>query len=88
MSEIKRKNPYSFENIIKEYFDGKSVMTFYNKRFYRVEDVDFTITANDTFTNDKDVHVSFVTYYKEKYNIDIYAKDQPLLKITDKKTKK
>ncbi|CAG9802484.1 unnamed protein product [Chironomus riparius] len=62
---------------------GSVVITRYNNKTYRVDDVDFSKTASSTFDM-KGQQKSFVQYYQEQYGININDKNQPLL-ITNPK---
>ncbi|CAH0720363.1 unnamed protein product, partial [Brenthis ino] len=67
---------------------GCSVMTTYNKKLFRVDSIDDTMTPRSTFEkNDKGqmVKISFIDYYKKNYGIDIMDPDQPLLISRDTK---
>lgn len=57
---------------------GLTVLTGYNNKTYRIDDVDFTMSPMSSFTT-KDGDVSFYDYYKSKYNIQIRDPGQPLL---------
>ncbi|KAH8261817.1 hypothetical protein KR038_009051, partial [Drosophila bunnanda] len=54
------------------------VLTDYNNKTYRINDVDFGQTPRSTF-DCKGKSVSFVDYYLTKYNIRIRDHNQPLL---------
>jgi len=56
-------------------------MTHYNRKTYKVDDVDFTKTARDTFTNQNGEAISFADYYRDQYSIVLEGEqlDQPLL---------
>ncbi|KAH8341627.1 hypothetical protein KR059_012367 [Drosophila kikkawai] len=54
------------------------VLTDYNNKTYRINDVDFGQTPRSTF-DCKGKSVSFVEYYLAKYNIRIRDQNQPLL---------
>ena len=57
---------------------GTVVLTRYNNRTYRIDDVRFDLNPKSTFkAGDKDV--SFIEYYKTRYNIKINDQKQPLL---------
>lgn len=42
---------------------GKSIMTVYNRRIYRIDRVDFHKNPRDGFTNDKGETIPFMQYY-------------------------
>ena len=55
-------------------------MTGYNNRTYRIDDVDFDQNASSTFhLRKEDRHISYVDYYRERYQITISVVSQPLL---------
>ena len=59
-------------------FIGEIVLTTYNNKTYRVDDIDWE--KNPTFKFKKgDVEMDLVTYYREQYNIEIKDLQQPLL---------
>ncbi|XP_070495735.1 uncharacterized protein [Chironomus tepperi] len=62
---------------------GSVVITRYNNKTYRVDDVDFSKTASSTFDM-KGQQKTFVQYYQEQYGIKINQPNQPLL-ITNPK---
>ncbi|XP_072938555.1 piwi-like protein Siwi [Epargyreus clarus] len=57
---------------------GKIVMTDYNKKTYKIDDVDWTANPESTFKM-RDQAVSYIEYYQKKYNIKINDLGQPLL---------
>ncbi|XP_013136803.1 PREDICTED: protein aubergine-like, partial [Papilio polytes] len=68
----------NFKKIFVEDITGKIVLTDYNKRTYRVDDVDWKETPLSTFKT-KDGDISYVDYYYKKYNIRINDVRQPML---------
>ncbi|XP_068617933.1 piwi-like protein Ago3 [Battus philenor] len=67
---------------------GCSVMTTYNKKLFRVDSIDETMTPRSTFeknVNGQPVKITFIDYYKNSYGIDIMDWDQPLLISRDTK---
>jgi len=76
------------ENIAKE-LHARGVMTTYNRRVYRIEEVSYDNSPKDTFLlkeNKMTREVSYVDYYKEKYNVEINDHDQPLLVHVNERT--
>lgn len=57
---------------------GLTVLTDYNNKTYRIDDIDFTKKPTDTFDT-KDGPVSFIDYYRNRYNLTIRDRNQPLL---------
>lgn len=58
---------------------GCIVMTGYNNKTYRVDDVDFNQTPDSSFTRRDGTQVTFRRYFEERYHVKIARPDQPLL---------
>lgn len=58
---------------------GMTVLTDYNNKFYRIDDVDFNKSPSSSFESKAGVSTTFIDYYKTKYNKNITDKGQPLL---------
>ncbi|KAK8785888.1 hypothetical protein V5799_007751, partial [Amblyomma americanum] len=58
---------------------GAVVMTRYNYRTYRVDDIAWDLKPTSTFLFHNDEMITYVDYYKRIYNIEIQDHDQPLL---------
>lgn len=59
---------------------GSIVMTNYNNRTYKIEDIKFDERVNHTFER-RGAQISFVQYYQEVYNVKIRDTNQPLLVV-------
>lgn len=57
---------------------GQVVLTDYNNKTYRIDDVDFESTPESTFTT-RDGDISYVDYYQNRYNLTIRDRRQPML---------
>uniref|UniRef100_A0A1I8PZG7 Uncharacterized protein n=2 Tax=Stomoxys calcitrans TaxID=35570 RepID=A0A1I8PZG7_STOCA len=57
---------------------GSIVLTDYNNKTYRVDDVDFQSSPSSKFST-RDGEISYVQYYKQRYNLPIRDERQPLL---------
>lgn len=57
---------------------GSIVITKYNNRTYRLDDIDWTKSPLTTFKF-KERDITFAEYYKKRYDIDIRDLRQPLL---------
>lgn len=64
---------------------GSTVITHYNRKTYRVDDVDFSMNPLSTF-DQNGVKVSYRDYYKKMYDIEIKNLNQPMI-ITKAKKK-
>lgn len=65
---------------------GSVVLTRYNNKTYRIDDIDFDSNPTKTFKTTTG-EISYVEYYKRQYNIEIRDLKQPLL-IHRKETRK
>lgn len=81
-----RGNIAEFRAKIQTALLGSVVLTRYNNKTYRIDDIDFESNPTNTFptTSGK---ISYVEYYKKQYNIEIRDLKQPLL-IHRKETRK
>ncbi|XP_026756481.2 piwi-like protein Ago3 [Galleria mellonella] len=78
----------NWKKALSERLIGCSVMTTYNKKLFRVDSIDDTMTPRSTFEkNEKGemVKISYIDYYKKNYGIDIEDWDQPMLISRDTK---
>lgn len=66
---------------------GSIVMTRYNYRTYRVDDIAWDLKPSSTFVFHSGEEISYQDYYKRIYNIDIQDSEQPLLLHRDKPRK-
>lgn len=65
--------------VIKELI-GISVLTRYNNKVYRIDDIEWNSTPLKEFVMKRDdKKISIVDYYKSQWGIDVKDKNQPLL---------
>ncbi|XP_037044625.1 protein argonaute-3-like [Bradysia coprophila] len=78
MVNIHRSDKENFQGNAVTALLGSVVLTRYNNRTYRVDDVDFDASPKSTFKmNDRDI--SYIDYYMSHYGIHIMDENQPLL---------
>ncbi|XP_014260031.1 piwi-like protein Siwi [Cimex lectularius] len=78
LKECKQKYDRVEENF-RQSILGTTVITLYNNKTYRVDDIEWSMTPNSTFKK-QNQDVSFVSYYRDRYNLHIqYPDQQPLL---------
>lgn len=70
INEIKDRSRGDPMEAIRKQLVGATVMTSYNKRTYKVDEIDFNMSPRDTFLV-KEVETSYVDYYKTKYDAKI-----------------
>lgn len=73
---------FDFKTEFRNYALGKVVLTNYNNKHYRVDDVDWDSCPKSTFpktVNGKIQEVCFADYYRNQYNVHIQDLQQPLI---------
>lgn len=73
------KNERDFKKCFQEIVLGMTTLTGYNNKTYRIDDVDFDKSPKSTFPTKDGGQMTFLDYYKTKYNINIRDPNQPLL---------
>ncbi|RWS16906.1 piwi-like protein 1 isoform X1 [Dinothrombium tinctorium] len=68
-----------FHEMAQKRLVGCVVLTRYNNKPYRVDDIAFNQNPESTFTLANGQEISYVDYFKNHWNIDIKDKRQPLL---------
>ncbi|ESO08140.1 hypothetical protein HELRODRAFT_75625, partial [Helobdella robusta] len=77
---VRKLRPRSYVEDSKRDVVGKIVLTRYNNRTYRVDDIDWRRTPMDTFPmRDGTTQMSFKEYYRTRHHIDLLDDTQPLL---------
>ena len=84
IEEVRDKNPDIRRKRILGLLQNQIVMTRYNKRFYRILDVDFNANPTHNFTT-KEGDISFRDYILKQYQIKIADSRQPLLIAVQRK---
>lgn len=64
LARCRREDERNFENNFKQKCLGITVLTNYNNKTYRIDDVDFAITPASTFTK-KGEEITIQQYYKD-----------------------
>ncbi|SPP81698.1 protein aubergine [Drosophila guanche] len=77
LSEAIRDND-DYQDAFKRQVIGMICLTDYNNKTYRIDDVDFGSTPLSKF-NTKEGDISYVEYYRKRYNITIRDHKQPLV---------
>lgn len=62
MNEIHQSNPRDFEIVFRQKVLGITVLTDYNNKTYRIDDIDFDITPAKTFSQ-RGTDISIMQYY-------------------------
>ena len=67
-------------------FERKTVVTLYNDKSYMISHIAFDMSPKSTFLSNDGSKVSFIDYYKMKYNLEIKDPNQFLLASLNKRT--
>lgn len=79
LTGILQKDPRTFQQSATKGLVGTSVLTKYNNKLYKVDDILWDANPKSTFTSSTGVEVSYYDYYKKQYEIEITDMKQPLL---------
>ncbi|XP_077197585.1 piwi-like protein 4 [Paroedura picta] len=58
---------------------GLIVLTRYNNKTYRIDDIEWTVKPTDTFQKRDGTQISYEDYYKQQYDIAVSDLNQPML---------
>lgn len=78
LREYRREDEQQWQEKFEKGIIGSIVLTGYNNRTYRIDDVDFHSTPSSVFKQ-KDTDVTYFDYYHQKYGITILDRRQPML---------
>lgn len=68
-----------FKDLAHKKLVGTVVLTKYNNKPYRVDDISFDLNPDKTFTLSSGREISYVDYFKESWGVEIKDRRQPLL---------
>jgi len=75
----KRGSVEQFQSIVKKRLVGTIVLTRYNNKPYRVDDIDFSQNPACTFQLSNGINITYIEYFKKNWDITIKDEGQPLL---------
>ncbi|KAK2093800.1 Piwi-like protein 2 [Saguinus oedipus] len=79
MHAFYQQNKEHFQDECTKLLVGNIIITRYNNRTYRIDDVDWNKTPKDSFTMSDGKEITFLEYYSKNYGITVKEEDQPLL---------
>uniref|UniRef100_A0A8B9RFJ1 Piwi-like protein 2 n=1 Tax=Astyanax mexicanus TaxID=7994 RepID=A0A8B9RFJ1_ASTMX len=79
MGVIYQQSPEHFQDECTKEFVGAIVITRYNNRTYRIDDIKWSKSPKDSFTLADGSETTFIDYYRKNYGITVKEIDQPLL---------
>ena len=86
VKEINEARGREYTKEIHDLIVGQAVITKYNKRAYRIDDVAFDKSPDSTFTlvhQGEEFHVSYSDYLRNKYKVEVTETNQPMLVVFD-----
>ena len=86
INEIKSKARGDPREEIKKTLLNTTVMTTYNKRTYKVDDIDFDVSLKDTFSQEDGSSITYQDYFRKKYGKSITDINQPVIVNINQKT--
>ncbi|KAL0979232.1 hypothetical protein UPYG_G00182460 [Umbra pygmaea] len=79
MNVIYEQSRESFQDECTKELIGSIVITRYNNRTYRIDDIEWGKSPKDSFTMVDGSTTTFIDYYSKNYGITIKEMDQPML---------
>ena len=81
------RNNRDFRDAVGQEIIGSIVMTSYNRKTYRVDDIEWNVSPMNTF-DCKGTQTTYMEYYETRYNIKISDRNQPLLVVRPREREK
>nr|SIP62986.1 Piwi Like RNA-Mediated Gene Silencing 2 [Protopterus annectens] len=79
MQAIFHQGKENFQDECTKQLLGNIIITRYNNRTYRIDDIEWKKCPQDRFTMSDGKSITFLEYYRTNYGITIKEKEQPLL---------
>jgi len=79
MEEVLKKDRANFRSSCEKLLLGQIIMTRYNSKTYRIDDISWDKKPTDSFESSKGDMKTYIEYYQGKYNRVIRDGKQPLL---------
>jgi aubergine-like protein len=77
--ELKRRNIHDFKQNVAKLLVGACVLTLYNKKCYKVDDIEWDMSPSSSFLKEGQT-TDFKQYYTARWGKEIKHDDQPLIK--------
>ena len=79
IKDVVAQKPADLQGSVLKALLGAVVLTGYNNKCYKVDDIDWDMTPSSKFVDHNGEEKSFVDYYKKHYGITIKDEKQPML---------
>ncbi|KAG8455995.1 hypothetical protein GDO86_001978 [Hymenochirus boettgeri] len=83
----KKVESHKFYDACSKELIGQIVLTKYNNKTYRVDDIIWDFSTESTFKKADGTEISFAEYYRKQYNLEITDLNQPALSHNPKKSR-
>lgn len=88
MTDIRQQKPANLREALQAELTGKLVITNYNKRTYRIENLRFDVRPNGTFNDSRaNKPISYVDYYSQRHALKVSDMNQPMLEVVPNKAR-
>jgi aubergine-like protein len=77
--EVKNRQTGRLKEALEQELVGTIVMTRYNNRSYRIDEIDLAKNPTATFERSDGQHISFVDYMRQQWNTEVHDLKQPML---------
>uniref|UniRef100_A0A8C9AKF3 Piwi like RNA-mediated silencing 4 n=1 Tax=Prolemur simus TaxID=1328070 RepID=A0A8C9AKF3_PROSS len=74
-----KTGPSCFIETCEKQLIGLIVLTRYNNKTYRIDDIDWSVRPTHTFQKQNGTEITYVDYYKQQYDITLSDLNQPML---------
>nr|XP_012595130.1 piwi-like protein 4 [Microcebus murinus] len=74
-----KTGPSCFSESCEKQLIGLIVLTRYNNKTYRIDDIDWSVRPTHTFQKRDGTEITYVDYYKQQYDITLSDLNQPML---------
>ncbi|XP_045413056.1 piwi-like protein 4 [Lemur catta] len=74
-----KTGPSCFIQTCEKQLIGLIVLTRYNNKTYRIDDIDWSVRPTHTFQKRNGTEITYVDYYKQQYDITLSDLNQPML---------
>ncbi|GAB5577291.1 piwi-like protein 4 isoform X1 [Prionailurus iriomotensis] len=80
MTDLRQETTMScFTQTCEKRLLGLIVLTRYNNKTYRIDDIDWSVKPTHTFQKQDGAEITYVDYYKQQYDITLSDLNQPVL---------
>ena len=80
MIELRGRNPGSrLKEVMEQELVGTIIMTRYNNRSYRVDEIDLTAKPSSTFVKSDGTELTYAAYMRQQWNVTVQDMNQPMI---------